>query len=129
MLTRPVIATAVLLTLVLGAAGCARPGEPGAAPALAPSSSEVADPPAPSAEPPPAGAIRTITGTVVAGVEPGCLILQDATGSYLLIFDDPATGSEATPGARVTVVGRAEPGMVTTCQQGVPFTVASVQAR
>ena len=69
---------------------------------------------------------QTIKGTVTAGVEPGCLVLKGDTGSYLLVFADESLRSSAKVGAQVTVVGKAEPGMMTTCQQGTPFTVTSV---
>ena len=120
MLTRPAV-TAVVLALAVSVAGCARTVEPGAPPAR----SEMPAKPLPSTV---AGGSKTITGTVAAGVEQGCLILQGAAATHLLIFDDPAMRSEAKEGVRVTVVGRPEPGMMTTCQQGIPFIVASIRA-
>ncbi|GAA0475081.1 hypothetical protein Ade02nite_41090 [Paractinoplanes deccanensis] len=135
-------AVPAVLFLVL-AAGCAS-SDPAAAPAEAPapspstSPSEVIDLPVPTAktsgpagEPtsgrPGAGA-KTITGTVTAGVEPNCLLLSDSTGSYLLVFDDAAMRQDAQVGRKVTVVGRAAEGMMSTCQQGTPFVVTSIRA-
>lgn len=70
----------------------------------------------------------TLTGTVTAGVEPGCLVLQAKGGaSYLLLFGPGADKSAAPAGAKVTVVGEPQPGMATTCQQGTPFMVNEIQ--
>jgi hypothetical protein len=71
---------------------------------------------------------ETLSGTVAAGVEPNCLILQSADSHHVLIFGDPALRSQAKVGSSITVTGRAEPGQMTTCQQGVPFIVATVRA-
>jgi hypothetical protein len=80
----------------------------------------------PSLSTPAASRPETISGTVSAGVEPHCLILQDAKGSHMLVFDDPALKTSAPAGSKVTLVGHSEPTMMTTCQQGVPFIVTSV---
>jgi hypothetical protein len=61
-------------------------------------------------------ALITVTGTVTAGVEPGCLLL----GTYLLVGGPTDVVRE---GARVTVTGRVEAELATTCQQGVPLRV------
>ena len=58
----------------------------------------------------------------MAGVEQGCLVLQAADADYLLVGGDR---SVLRPGARVTVRGRADSSLVTTCQQGTAFAVAS----
>jgi hypothetical protein len=84
----------------------------------------------PSASPPsasPSPSSQTITGVVSAGVEPHCLILRDAAGSHSLYFHDEALRSSVPAGARVTLVGHPEPGMMTTCQQGEPFIVTAVR--
>lgn len=125
--------------LFLGA--CAN-GEPGGSSVSSPSAS----PPAASASPPaasassaaasasssaasaePSGGVtdeqaKTLTGTIAEGVEPGCLVLDGHT----LIFDDQSLKARAKAGAKVTVSGRAQPGMMTTCMQGTPFLVTSV---
>jgi len=131
MLTRA--ASAVLL-LVLAAGCAANAPEQAGAPAPSPSSSDVVDLPLPGAEPstePGAGkpadsGAQTITGTVSAGVEPNCLLLNASGAAHLLIFSDPAMRSDAPVGKRVTVVGRSDPSMLSTCQQGVPFIVSAV---
>jgi hypothetical protein len=115
-----------LLLLVL-AAGCANnAADSGAAAPVAspsPSASDVVDLPLPSAktsgpagEPSgrPAAGGQTITGTVTAGVEPNCLLLTDAAGSHLLIFDDPAMRADAAVGSKVKIVGNAQPNMLST---------------
>ena len=65
----------------------------------------------------------TLSGTVAAGVEPGCLILSN----HVLIFDDPALRAQAPAGATVSVTGRADATRMSTCQQGVPFIVTAVR--
>ncbi|KOV82978.1 hypothetical protein ADL03_22760 [Nocardia sp. NRRL S-836] len=66
----------------------------------------------------------TVRGTVSGGVESGCLVLDTGTAQYLLLGADPAI---AVAGAVVEVSGRAEPGAMTTCQQGTPFQVTRTQ--
>ena len=112
--------------------GCAnQTSSPSSAPELpsAPASSA-----APTTEPTtePSGAkptetgAETITGTVEAGVEPNCLLLQDTKGSHLLVFDDASMRADATVGKKVTLTGRSAPSQMSTCQQGIPFIVTSV---
>jgi hypothetical protein len=55
-------------------------------------------------------------------------VLTAGDASYQLVFDDPAMRSDAPVGKKVSLVGRAEPSMMSTCQQGVPFIVTAVQA-
>ena len=64
--------------------------------------------------------LRTLTGTVAAGVEHGCLLLD----GYLLVGGDRAV---IRAGARLTVTGRVVPDLITTCQQGTPFVVTSAR--
>ena len=92
-------------------------------PASPPASSPA---PAPSALPedlvvPPAGRDTVLTGTVEAGVEPGCLLLQASGVLHQLV----GAVQGLAPGQRATVRGRPDPGLLTTCQQGTPFVVAS----
>jgi hypothetical protein len=72
------------------------------------------------------GADITIQGTVTAGVEIGCYILQTDDGrfSYLLLGGNRNTIME---GGRMEVTGRPAPNMASYCQQGTPFTVTSVR--
>jgi hypothetical protein len=140
MLTRR---AAAVLTLALCLAGCANgAAEPGAAPASAPAagspstsapvsgSASASASPSPSTEPsgnnPTASGAQTITGTVEAGVEPNCRLIKDSAGSHLLFFDDASLRAEAPVGKKVTVTGRSEPKMMSTCQQGIPFVVSAV---
>ncbi len=62
----------------------------------------------------------TLTGTVTAGVEHGCLLLD----GYLLVGGDPTV---IHAGAQITVTGRVVPDLVTTCQQGTPLVVLSAR--
>lgn len=68
--------------------------------------------------------MTTLRGTVSAGVEAGCLLLSTGTEQYLLLGADPAI---AVAGAVVEVTGKADPGAMTICQQGTPFTVTRTQ--
>ncbi|WP_433390027.1 hypothetical protein [Micromonospora sp. KLBMP9576] len=77
-------------------------------------------PGAPSASPPAGG--TTLTGTVTAGVEPNCLLLDN----YLLVG---GPRDVLTPGAKVTVTGRVQRDLLTTCQQGTPFLVETARRR
>jgi hypothetical protein len=112
------------LVAVLLLAGCGgdttAPGAP-ATPSLSPV------PVAPPRSVPPSGTTETLTGTVEAGVEPGCLVLTGTGRDHLLLFADRSAKSLAKVGATVTVVGHAEPTRLTTCQQGIPFVVSSVR--
>ena len=67
---------------------------------------------------------QTISGTINAGVEPGCLLLDD----HLLIFKDKALQALAVAGASVTVTGSPQDGMMSTCMQGTPFAVSTIRA-
>ena len=124
---------AVLLCLTLAA--CAGQQPPPQAPASSTPTSDTSTPSIPAPLPPssaplsttPSRALEpgiTVRGTVSAGVEPGCLILDTGTAQYLLLGADPAI---AVAGAVIEVTGKAEPGAMTTCQQGTPFTVTKTQ--
>jgi hypothetical protein len=68
----------------------------------------------------------TVTGTVTEGVEPGCLLLKATDGGqYLLVGGERA---ELRPGRRLAVSGRVDRGLLSTCQQGEPLVVASIEA-
>jgi hypothetical protein len=122
----------VLLTgLALGLSACGG-GEDGGSDAAG---STTATSPAPTATAPPTDAptdptptgkpgTTTVTGVVSQGVEPGCVVL-DAGGEQLLLVG--AERGSTPDGARVTVTGTRTPGLVSTCQQGTPFEVASVE--
>jgi len=110
------------LVAVLFAAGCARNADsdsPAAPPPTAAPTEESGQPSAPAGQ--------TITGTVTAGVEPNCILLSGGGTDYLLIVKDPALLDQLKIGEQATVVGQAEPGQMSTCQQGTPFTVTSVR--
>lgn len=123
----------VALVAGLALSACAGPGAGPATPATtgatpvtsqpSPDPSSVPSDPTPTGKggpsvPPPAR--DTLTGVVEAGVEPGCLLL----GGKLLV-GGPRDVLE--PGTRVVVTGHLQPGLMTTCQQGTPFVVASAR--
>lgn len=66
----------------------------------------------------------TLTGTVNAGVEKGCLVLTSGGMAYVLIGE--LTG--VLPGSDVTVRGHEATNVRTTCQEGPPFQVTAVVA-
>jgi len=71
------------------------------------------------------GVQRTLRGTPAAGVEANCVLLTaDDNQSYLLIGGDRAL---INSGSRIEVTGQVQAGLMTTCQQGIPFTVATVR--
>ena len=77
-------------------------------------------------EPTRSGGPVTVVGTVAAGVEPGCLLLEaERGGSFLLVGGERA---ELRPGRRVAVTGRVDRSLLSTCQQGEPLVVASIEA-
>jgi hypothetical protein len=77
-------------------------------------------------EPTRTGGPVTVVGTVAAGVEPGCLLLEaEGGGSFLLVGGERA---ELRPGRRLAVTGRVDRGLLSTCQQGEPLVVASIKA-
>jgi len=86
---------------------------------------ELSDPPVvdPPASGKPARPTR-VQGVVVEGVEAGCLLLEAGGETLLLLGVAPG---RAAVGARVEVTGTRAPGLMTTCQQGVPFQVSSIQ--
>ena len=67
----------------------------------------------------------TVTGTVMEGVEPNCLLLDADGRQYLLVGGDR---SELQAGARVAVTGRVDRDLLSTCQQGEPLVVASIES-
>jgi hypothetical protein len=127
-------AAALLAALLLaGCAGGGGPGGPASSTPAPPASTGTPASPEPSGPPPTAvpsqslGTPETVSGQVVAGVEPHCLVLRAAGGSRLLVFDDPKLRAAARPGTSVTVTGRAVRGMMSYCQQGAPFLVTAVR--
>jgi hypothetical protein len=128
-LLRPLAGLALAALLV---AACADPeGDPGSGAGSGQAASTTTAVPttrsdvAPATEPtPPAGEV-TVTGTVAAGVEPNCWLLEADGGPYLLVGGDR---SQLRPGARLVVTGRVDRDLLSTCQQGEPLKVASIRA-
>ncbi|MCW6008033.1 hypothetical protein K1W54_26330 [Micromonospora sp. CPCC 205371] len=71
----------------------------------------------------------TLTGTVVGGVESGCKLLSSGGVNYLLLPSGGVSDADIPVGAQVTVRGRPQPDVMTTCQQGTPFRVTEVIPR
>ena len=122
--TKLLRALAGLLLAGLLVAACADPGDDGAGAGQGPATTTPPTPPPSVTTPtPPAGEI-TVSGTVIPGVEGGCLLLQAQGGPYLLVGGDRA---KLRPGARVAVTGRVDRDRLSICQQGVPLVVASIE--
>jgi hypothetical protein len=64
-----------------------------------------------------------VMGTVMAGAEPGCLLLDTGVRRYHLVG-----GAEAAlePGQEVTITGTADPNTTSTCEQTTPLTVEKI---
>lgn len=85
--------------------------------------------PAPTKSSPATGTIRTYTGTVTQGVEPGCTILRGSGGTYELVGADTAAKKVLRPQASVEVRGYLEHGLMSHCMQGQMLKVVSAKAR
>lgn len=74
--------------------------------------------------PPPvkSGPLLTLTGTVEDGVEARCRVLRTERGVFQLL----GLGTRVPAGV-VTVTGRERFGIATTCQQGRPLQVESIE--
>ncbi|GIF73715.1 hypothetical protein Asi02nite_32330 [Asanoa siamensis] len=139
----------LVAVLVVALAGCSASREGGgpapspASPSAPVSTPSVAPPAGPSpslsiAPPPPTGRVPSprpasprpsgaksprvvnVTGTVTAGVEPGCLLLD----GYLLVN---APTSLVYEGVRVKATLEVRTDLVTTCMQGTPAMITSAQ--
>jgi hypothetical protein len=111
-------------------AGCGDPGDDGrgtgAGQGGATTTAPTTTPTTAPTEPTRGGGPVTVVGTVAAGVEPGCLLLQaERGGSFLLVGGERA---ELRPGRRLAVTGRVDRSLLSTCQQGEPLVVASIEA-
>lgn len=96
----------------------------GGSPAPAPSST--VQPPDSKTPPPASGGPQgdvVLTGSVHAGAEPTCLLLTWDKIEYLLLTPQI---TDLRDGAQVTVVGHVEHGIMTHCQQGMPFQVDKI---
>ncbi|GAA0383684.1 MULTISPECIES: hypothetical protein [Micromonospora] len=144
MRTLRIAAAALIVCTALVACAGQDAGDGSAAPTGAPSVTDLPTPDPTGAVPPPVDPVdptapltkpgkqpggqpqptstseMTLTGRVESGVEPGCLLLD----GYLLLGGPREV---LTAGASVTVTGRPAPGLMTTCQQGTPFQVASAK--
>jgi hypothetical protein len=132
-----VLAATALAGAVL--AGCAEGGDGGAAPGGSVSATPSSPGPNPSNLSPsgpltPSGSVPggksadgeiTVTGLIEEGVEAGCVLLRANNQAYLLLGGDRAMISK---GGRVTVRGKPQPGLMTTCQQGTPFQVSEIRS-
>ncbi len=65
------------------------------------------------------GRLLTLSGVVEPGVESGCHMLTIGGSTYQLIWGQ----GEIIDGQRVEVMGTVSEGLMTTCQQGIPFVV------
>lgn len=70
------------------------------------------------------GKLERVSGVVGTGVERGCRMLSPDNGgpALVLLVED----HRVAPGSHITVEGYRAESTMTTCQQGVPFTVLRV---
>jgi hypothetical protein len=99
--------------------GAAPSGSPTGVPSASPLPSGLTLPPT-STKPAPSAGQQTLTGQVEAGVERGCLVLQDTTGLYQLLGGDPTV---IYAGSHVSVTGHVVTGVMSYCMQGQPFQI------
>lgn len=78
-----------------------------------------------SSRPSSPGHEAVLTGTVRAGVEAGCMILDTETAQYLLLGGDR---NVLQPGRKVTVRGVPDRDVASFCQEGIPLTVVEARA-
>lgn len=137
------VAVAALVAIVLvaaPAAGCANGDDGGQTPQPTPAPTRTGPAATPSVTGTPTGAVSTpaegdpatpaagevtVTGEVVPGVEPNCLVLRGDGSEYLLIAESAAVTLPTS--GRVTVVGRTQTDLATTCMQGIPLVVREVR--
>jgi hypothetical protein len=111
---------------VTSSAGQPSPSASEGLPTPTPSGAVPTDPAQPAPPVPTGGstdkpsAPMTLTGTVQAGVEPNCVLLD----GYLLLG---GPREQLRSGSRVTVTGRVQKDVMTTCQQGTPFMVETAK--
>lgn len=136
-MSRKLVPAAVLLALALGA--CGGGGDDDTADDPAPTtSSPTSEPVSPSPTntgPLPPDATKgpddvetetvTVEGRVSLGVEPGCTLLEGAGRLYLLLGG--ADVAALAEGDTVRATGTADPDTMTTCQQGTPLQVTSLE--
>jgi hypothetical protein len=131
--TAGLVAAGVLLAAACGSpdtgGGAASPSTPAgsstsSSPTPGATSSTPFNPESPTLPSSGRGRLMTVTGTVSAGVEAGCLLLtpDGASTQQALLLIGAVAGIK--PGQRVTVRGAPLDHAVTTCQQGQPFQVS-----
>jgi hypothetical protein len=120
----PRVVTGLLLAGLL-VTGCAEPDtdDSGAGQGATTVPTTLPDNP-PTTEPTEPSGEVTVTGTVIEGVEPNCLLLDADGRQYLLVGGDR---SVLQAGVRVAVTGRVDRGLLSTCQQGEPLVVSAFE--
>ena len=130
--------TAGVLAVCLAAAGCAKAGEgtpgegtpSGSAPSGASTSpgGAVSSPSlSPTGGVSPAIGEVIVTGELQEGVEAGCVLLRTNDKLYLLVGQGDRSQMQGSRSSKVTVRGKPEPGLMTTCQQGTPLRVIEMR--
>jgi hypothetical protein len=76
-------------------------------------------------QPPGGDMLVRVSGTVVAGDGPNCMLLDTGTNRYALVGGDP---NLIAPDEEVTVTGTANQSTPTSCAEGMPLTVTAVEA-
>jgi hypothetical protein len=120
----PRVLTGLLLAVLL-VAGCADPDTDDGGTVQGPTTVPTTPPDnPPTTTPTQSSGEVTLSGTIIEGVEPNCLLL-DADGRQFLLVG--GSRSKLQAGARVAVTGRLDRSLLSTCQQGEPLVVSTIE--
>ena len=126
-----ILALAMVAGLALALGGCGGGDDSGSADDPAPTTATPTPSPTntgplpPDLPDKPEDGTVTVSGRVSLGVEPGCTLLEGNGRLYLLLGGADVAGLKEGDGVRVT--GTADPELMTTCQQGTPLQVATLE--
>jgi hypothetical protein len=113
-----------VVLVALGLAGCAGRGNSGDTPA--PTGTATANGIVSTGLAQPSTELVRVSGTVVEGGEPGCLLLDTGFTRYILIGGDQAAlASSEESEEQITVTGHAHSATPTPCTGGVPLEIDS----
>jgi hypothetical protein len=120
-LRRPVVVLSAI-TLAAALAGCASSRTGGAAGDTPTANGAIS-----TGITQPSGELVRVSGTVVSGEEPGCLLLDTGFTTYVLLGGDQAALALAEEDEEpITVTGQAHTPTPTACTEGVPLKIEKV---
>jgi len=75
----------------------------------------------------PSGELVRVTGQIVLGTQPGCMVLDADYTKYVLLGGDPAAlETFEEDGTDVTVTGQANTPTPTDCKDGIPLAIQEI---